>query len=748
MNPLVNAKRMNQCIVLCLAAGIAVFLVQPHLPPGSGRMALANVFQLLVLTPVGIGVIKAARGWLDELGYKQHDYKLLMLFLFVVYCGGFLFFFTFFNAEQDIKVYDSTVYWIKVIEDRALIADSLPNYSIRLLSSFGWEYNNLAAFPLIPLSYLLGTEFGGFCLSVFYIYYIPACLLLAILALRLALLAGRLSPGVTGLIVCVCICALSVGFLWPVMQGYVDVAGVLIAAFMLNYTLRWDGVDFNWKRNVVLALLSLLLILTRRWYAYYVVGFYFSFGVSAVIAMLFGRTFSVKKIGLLFLNMGMIAGVSSLCIFLINPDIFILFLAKNYSLLYSAYKTLNLWQNIWNVFLNAGLLWVTAGLAGALLVLANSNARLTGLRLLVAAASAVILFCMVQDMGQHHHYLLLPTVLVFICLSCAAVLNLAARIKAAPFVAVPLLSLYALNFSFAYVPAFEKAAAVTGPYATVMRRYPERSANYETIRHLVSDLREKTQGTSMHAYVVGDGSALSPELLKRSYMPEQVDAAPFILVNSIVDLRDGFPSQLFLAEYVLVGDPFRTEFQTPQQVSLQVRDLLLKDPDFSSYYRLETTYPAARENILLYRKKKPVDRTCVDMLKSRLEPFYPDNPFVYEPDYSIALCRVDDHTSYTYNFWDRAFILQKKAGTPLVAQWNDTSRFSGFSFSVSCWTPGLELIVRDQDTLIFRGPVEVGENIPYRMAFTGSDSLTLTIGESEIGARAEGTLILYHGELK
>ena len=369
------------------------------------------------------------------------------------------------------------------------------------------------------------------------------------------------------------------------------------------------------------------------------------------------------------------------------------------------------------------------------------------IRLLLSVTIAVVLFCSVQDMGYHHHYLLLPVLLIFSAVFCIFLIQ-RFQVNNLPLLSVPLLGVILLNFSFGHVPSLNKAAAFSQPVTTAMRTYPLTNPHYSNIRRLAEELNQKLSGSSKLVYVVGDDNGLSPEILKRSRLPESVDAAPFVLVNNIVDLRDGFPSQFFLADYVLLSDPFRSNFTPPQQVSYQIYDMLLNDPALKDYYQLDATYPGSDGNILLYRKIKPADKTSVDILNRRLQAFYPENAFVIEPNYFIALYEATNKVRYSFNIWERAFELNKDAGSSLNVYLNDTRAFTSLSFALSCWTPGLEMVVRNQKGELFRGPVEVREKVQHTIDVTGSDSLAISITEAKPGGRISAFMILYAQELK
>jgi hypothetical protein len=185
-----------------------------------------------------------ALGWLRELGCKKREYILLGIFTAVLCAAVMIFFYLYFKDEQDIKVYDFSVYWRRVLQDRTSIAGSVPDYLTALRDTLQQEYSALPAFPLIPMSYLLGTSYTAYCQSIFLVYCLPASFLLTVLAMRILSIFHKSTPSILVFMVCFSLCAINPLMLWPVIHGYLDVVGVLIIAFMLGYTLRWTASSF------------------------------------------------------------------------------------------------------------------------------------------------------------------------------------------------------------------------------------------------------------------------------------------------------------------------------------------------------------------------------------------------------------------------------------------------------------------------------------------------------------------------
>lgn len=707
---------------LIIAAVIAA-IVQPNVANPEVRYALSLFFQGSI---VGILVLlggKLALNYLEEIGYKRRGIFTIAVIYILFGAAGFFFLKYYFNFENDIKIYDSSTYWIFTLESQRISAESIPRYLLLFRNAAANEYTYFLAFPLSLALNFFGDSFAGYCQSIFFVYYLPACLFISIISMRLVHKIQKRAPGVPAFLTSFSLAVLCPVFFRPLLLGYTDVGGVLLLAVIVNYTLDWDGVSFSWRKNIILAGLSVLLLLSRRWYAFYIVGFYAALGLVAFIQLLTRRTLTGRNFILIAANLVFIAAISALAIFFFNSHIFTAFLGKNYAEAYSAFKMTGPWASVWYYIQHLGLAFFIAFIFGAAWFLRAKETSLISIRLLGAGLIAAALFLAVQDPGPHHLYLMTPTVLIFLT-AFAAYWVEAAVAAARPFVFLGSLPVLAANFAFAFIPAFQDAAEALRPIPTAIRNYPRHLDNYEVYRQIYADLQEKSRGRAASVYIVGEGEVFNPEYFRRINLPAQEDAAGFAMTNSTVDLRDGFPSQMFPAEYVMFADPFSTLFPAVQQVSYQVYDMLLHDQFIDQYYALDQTYPLANHEAKLYRKIRPIDRACVDVLKERLRSHYPDTPFVYEPVYFLALMDYDRHMTY-YDFWNKALLFYTDNGEAIQFHLNDTKTFSRLSFEVESLIPGAEMIISDQDQEIFRSPIPDYSRTAVDRDVSNSDSLTV-----------------------
>lgn len=729
---------------------VLICILQPFIPIKLIRSMLAFLFQFMLLAPLLFVMYQQVHEWMKEFRFSRAEKKRLKTFGLATFILGLLFFILYCRAENDIKVYETATYWTKIIDERAQLSASIPRYLLSLRESLGQEYNDLAAFPLIFLSYFLGTSFTGYLLTIFFAYYAPACLLLTIFALRLTRpIRGKANPSATAFIICFYMFLLSADMLVPVLRGYMDVAGVVAVGMLLNLTLRWDGRDFDLKHCGALAAATATMLLVRRWYLFYVIFFYISYGGYFLIRMAREKrdegaesvsSDSLKQFGK---NLGVILGFCCGAFLLLNPRIFGV-LVQGYSLAYSAYNDMNVLQNLWDIVKNNSIFITASGCVGFWMLLRNAKTRLMGVRLAVTALGATLAFCSIQNMYNQQRYMIIPTIVIFVCALVDFGVQYAYR-TVKPLLAAGLCCICAINFLFAHVPMLKGHAAMARPFTTAMWGYPQENINAPVIRMVADDLIAAIGEDSTKVYVVGANEALSPELLRRSDLPNKSDATPFVVENSIVDLRDGFPHQLFLAEYVVVNDPYHASFEERQQVNYQVYDLLLNDPMSKEYYELQSTYRQNRENLLLFKRIKLADAKLVDNLRDRLEALYPDNPFIYQPDYFVALFEADPGTPYEYMlYWDKNIQMQKSYEKSLSAQWNTKGDFTVLEFTLSVWEDGMEVTVENQDGVIYRSPMEVAENVPHSIDITGSEFVRMHIDMVEGDEERVTNVILGH----
>lgn len=628
-------------------------------------------------------------------------------------CAGVV---CFLHSEDTIRQYDSTVYWTHFINWNNLFFTSIPQAFSELRASLSAEYSLLPAVLPTPLARLGGLFFAPFVLSNTLFYQLPAMLSFAIFAERCIARAQGVPVRAMRTLGLFVLCCVFTGPLLYLLQGYVDVIGLLWIGLLLNATLDHPLDRFSLSQFLYLALVSLLLLLSRRWYAFYIVGFYAAFGVEFVVRCAMQRRFDRRRFGALCAMLVSIAGLCVVCILLLNPDILKLFLGNNYAEAYSAYKTRTIWKDLWVAGKEIGLLVCAAALGGAVWMALHRGARAVVLRLTVAGMVAVVLFSRVQSMGVHHRSLLYPLVLVGMCTGTAAVVRAVRTRKAKCAAAGVCAVLYGCNLAVCFVPATGNLPSAVQAVFAGARQYPASLASKQAILNCTSWLQEQTSGTNKTIYACGEGNLFSHELLRRTQLPVYVDALPNLFSSNIVDLRDGFPSQALLADYVVVLDPFQTGFTDRQEVSWQVWQMVTEQ------YTLVQEFPVDDStSICVYERPESGRYARAKALSDGLRAVYPDQSFVWQPDWFSVLADFS-LGSPEYRSWTPHLIA---TGTVVDFTLHTEGEFDRLSLTVSCNQPDTQLTVEADGEVL--GEYTIQDSQPLDLALNGAQEVRFVL---------------------
>ena len=602
-----------------------------------------------------------------------------------IFLLGFFVIVLYLKNEKDIYTWDSCCYWIKCINLEQIgyenVFDMLKNVKETLGTQ---EYNNLAVVPLIPFVHYFGKSFIRYVLYNYLVYYTPACVLMSLYVVRI-FTKNKYSTKMF-LIIYFVLQFMPEIFL-PLTNGYLDIIGVSIISLMLHLTYNWDYKEFNIQKVIGLCLLSLALLFSRRWYAFFIVGFYFAFGVEFVVGEIKNQKFIFKNWMYFILNMIFIAGACFLLILAIAPGMFKLFFGGNYSEAYSAYKYRKLYEDFFVILKDLGGIYCLLSLSGLMLAIKKEfqarKGRMYVFHILVASSATFILFQQVQNMGEHHKYLMVPLFSVSIGYGIAYVIK---KIKK-EYGIIIFSSIIICNSGVNFVNSFSNYGGYKNILISQIYQPPYVRNNIEEINSIVQYLKNETINTNKKVYIAVDSDKFSQELLKRVNMPYEVDAVPMVMEANIIDKRDGFPSHAFLADYVIIAPTL----QNDQKIISDLTEIIEADTE---YYSLDFTENIEEDiPIYIYKKKKNIDKQFVDKLSKELKKEYDEDKYVCEPDYFIALLNIYQAESFEYYTWLNGYNVQKKANQDVILEYKLDKKFKQIQFDITNWLPDVNIYI-------------------------------------------------------
>lgn len=739
------AHRM--CLYLTLLVTLA--LIQPFIPFAFIRSVLSFLFLLTLFVVVTDIFSRPIKAWLRGFLFFENDRRRLAITAAIFVGGGTALLVIYCLLSQDIKVYEVASSWRGLIDGQNLIDESIPQYLLSLFSNNGgaWHYD-FASMPLLIFTHIFGTSFTSYLVSLYLIYYLPTALVLAVLGARITKPFREKPIGSTSFIIMFCFIALNIALLAPFLSGLCDMAGVLCIAWLLNIVLALDSAKFDVLRDILIAGFLAGMIAIQQWYLFFVIPFLLAYLVYGYSKMGKNGQLSMGNIGRLAASFLLITTllVGLICLFDFQ---FFQTVASRYFSNISSFAEIDIVARLSLIVQQNGILFVAVPVVGFVMMIRQNAFRSFAFLLAFLALCPTIGLCFVQAPEIQHLYLSTPILLVLSCPLIDFAVRYAYRtIK--PLLAIIICAVVGIGFLFSHVPFFSQYAWMLKPYVSIIDSYPPVDSNYRVFKLLADEINGEIEGTSEKVYVVTANSSLSPELIKNAYLPQESSSEGYVLPTFSDDSYDEFPSHAFLADYVLLSDPFVDGYTKKQQVSFQLFELFMNDPIVKDYYSLKTVYREQGGNIFVFERNKPMDKSFVETYVDQLSGYYPEDAKITKPDYFAALFGASKNTDYLINpYWNNTLTFQKEQREDVEFSWDALGRdFKTLEFSLSCWHQGMKIHVEDQDeNVLYSGEVAQTENDPYSINVSGCESVKVTISESlEIEHTELATIILKHDD--
>lgn len=395
--------------IIATIIALLLLMTQKYIPQVSTTIIL--LFLNLLIFEFGYWILNE---YIKKISKKDIIISASGTFIIFILMASFIIWYL--HTEETIYTWDSCVYWIKGINLEKQAYNNLIQMFASVKTTLGsQEYNDMAAVPLIPFIHIFGASFTKYVLYNYILYYSPACIILSLYIVRIVE-NSKFTP--YKYLFAYFITMFFPGLFLPLSNGYLDIVGIAIIGLMLHTVIEWDYTNININTIIKLSILSLLLLLSRRWYAFFIVGFYFAIGVQFIIYEFLFPELKCRKCRNTFINLISIAGICILVLLFLAPEIFSLFLGNDYSNAYQAYKTRTFYNDFYNVIKDFGFILFCFAFLGIIfkiiLEIRENKIHKIMCHLMISTVVSFILFEKVQSLGEHHRYLLMPLFLTAI----------------------------------------------------------------------------------------------------------------------------------------------------------------------------------------------------------------------------------------------------------------------------------------------------------------------------------------------
>jgi hypothetical protein len=258
--------------------------------------------------------------------------------LLAVLVLGNLFVATFVTREQYLYYFDYVGYWSSFVEVTRSFAHDAPGTLRRVIESMRTsDYNAFPIIFLLPAGLIFGTTRLAYVLLVANLYALPAIALFAGVHGAFSQRLGLTSRAVA--VVPFAVALLLPNFWTPILNGLPDVGGVILINVILLLFLRRPYLESRMRDLVLIAVLIALLVVFRRWYAFWGVAFYASLFIVESASLAVTRPLIPDKLLRVCARVAFQGVVSGALILLIAPELALRGVSSDYTDLYSAFRS-------------------------------------------------------------------------------------------------------------------------------------------------------------------------------------------------------------------------------------------------------------------------------------------------------------------------------------------------------------------------------------------------------------------------
>lgn len=343
---------------------------------------------------------------------------------------------------------------------------------------------------------------------------------------------------------CMAVMVLWPMFLWPATHGMPDAFGLTFAAVIALLCADYRFETLPWPRLLAIFAATFALILTRRWYMFWILAFYAVY----VLAVLVGAVHR-KTLGSTLKNMLLFGVPSAVIIVGALLPTFKTILTTDYADIYGAYYGGGFGNNCLSQLRTQGLIWLVLCAAGLVWLLYCRSTRVQAIVAAAASLGAMVLFTRTQSLGDHQSLILAPFYLLMLFGLCAKL----TQQKAKPWLRNAAAGVLAVFL----VVNFGNALRLPGKNVQTLALSSE-SLDL-TRRTDLAQMRAVTDFVLEHCtedqtvYINMDSNGYSGTTFAYSD-PAHPQLQTMILWESSVPSTHGFPTGIWTSEYVMVTD--------------------------------------------------------------------------------------------------------------------------------------------------------------------------------------------------
>lgn len=535
------------------------------------------------------------------------------LMLGVVWAGAALYTFWALGRRDFVYYWDYVNYILKQYEAEAAFANgALAGFSY-IFSTFAEDYTSFIS---------LFTEFP-FCLTDKSGDSYAASQLVCVFPTLLVLLAGLVHKMGDYLQVQNRRAYFMIGLLWCVTYPYLrmsamlsqpDWFGLIFAFIILLLTLDFRFDQLAPGRCFGLFFATAAIILTRRWYLYFVVGYYFCY---AVLVLAGGvrlwrhgqKSAAARRVrNLVLFGLSSVAAMTLLLWPLVKH-----ILLYSYSSHYAYYNVGGILLELYQQGLHLGLLNGILIVLGLILAAKRHLPAVPCLALSQLFVS-MVLFTRVQNTGSHQTLIFVPAYLLLFLAGAAWLADTLSRHRVLKIGYCAFTCVFAVSVRCSPLTI----VALPEPVMDILASFWDYGAEFLRLDTFIYDRADLEQIQALTtwidencaegetAYMIPHDMLYCPDVFKYCALPNVQISDKLCFGFSILGTHD-FPTGILDSKYVITADPFPQTYVNDGELSNKLNNLFLAEKD--QYFAYETSFDMGNGTVFtVWRRVVAADR--------------------------------------------------------------------------------------------------------------------------------------------
>jgi hypothetical protein len=540
----------------------------------------------------------------------KHYLPYLCFLIFAVLSGIMMY--VLLRQNQFIYFWDYQNWWIKSHHlTVVLFTDTKGTLSSIWYSVRHDEYSYFLPAVLCLVTKIVGTTYNRFVFSCFLAFMIPSAFVLTACCLKL-MEQQKIRLTMRSYIGC---CALSFtfsDFYIAMLNGYIGIACLFISGLLIMLLLDYDptkGVKSQLAESVLIGLLLVEILMGRRYFAFYLVGYAACMVFKALYLLFRDRTDRKKRFIHALLNALIISACAGSLLFTVLRPITVAEMTTDYSSAFSSYDQ-PISTKISRFIGYFGLVSLATIIVAVILCLYYRVQILNLLTLLIFTAVTVITFWRVQGIGMQHSYTVAAQIFLLEFLAILESIEMISSRTWRRIQTAVLLVIYAYNFCYVFLPAarIEAVSALTADAYDPLYR-----DDIDTLYEMIDDVNELTADSGTKVYVTASGVVLNSGILSSISLPDPTPLHNLCQTYDI-DSRDGFNVDFLSAGVVIATDPTEIHVSREGQRTVVFLNEEVLDPDspIGRHFTKQGSYQL-EDGVTAYVMVKTSDFTTEDI---------------------------------------------------------------------------------------------------------------------------------------